>query len=145
MSSTQKRFLRDTENGKIGGVCAGLAAYFGWEVWIIRIVAVTALIFASKVTLVAYVVAWIVIDKVPKPSKSAKGSPDIIKETTSYERTPDGRSIEVKTRVWQAGEVPKDALKDIARQFTDMEHSVRAMERYVTSSEYKVRQEINRL
>lgn len=143
MATEKKRLHRDTRQGKIGGVCAGLAAYYGWEVWVVRIVAVSGLILASKITLVVYCVAWAALDKAP--AKSSSSSSQLLKETTTVERTADGRSIEVKTKVWQAGEVPKDALKDIAKQFTQIEQSVRSMERYVTSSEYKVRQEINRL
>ena len=141
-NSTKKMFYRDPVRGKVAGICAGIANYFGWEVWIVRIVAVTALIFMSKLTFVAYVIAWIVVDKAPKESAPQKR---VLKETTTYENTPDGRSIEIKTRVWEAGEVPKDALKDIAGRFQKMEHSLRDMERYVTSSEYQVRQEINKL
>ena len=80
-----------------------------------------------------------------KAPKSQPPSKRVVKETTSYEYFDDGRAVEVKTRVWEAGEAPADALKDIAARFNTMEHSIRAMERYVTSSEYKVRQEFNRL
>lgn len=141
-TSGGKKLYRDPNRGKVGGVCAGIANYFGWEVWLVRIIAVTALIFLSKFTFVAYIIAWLVLDKMPQ---SVAASKQVIKETTSVEYTADGRAIEVKTRVWEAGEAPKDALKDIAQRFNDMEHSVRDMERYVTSSEFKVQQEFNRL
>lgn len=137
-----KKLHRDTSQGKIAGVCAGIANHFGWEVWLVRIAAVSGLIFATKVTFIAYIAAWAILDKGPKESKQTQR---ILKETTSYEYTNDGRAVEVKTRVWEAGRAPKDALKDIAKRFESMEHSVRGMERYVTSSEYKVRQEFNRL
>lgn len=141
-SSTKKTFYRDADRGKIAGVCAGIANYFGWEVWIVRIVAITALIFMGKPTFIAYVIAWIVFGKAPKQTAEQRR---VLKETTTVENTPDGRSIEIKTRVWEAGEAPKDALKDIAHRFQAMEHNLRDMERYVTSSEYRVRQEINNL
>lgn len=142
VTGSKKKLYRDVERGKVGGVCAGIARYFGWEIWVVRIVAVTALLLMSKFTFLAYIIAWIVLDKAPK---STTREPRVVSETTRVERTDDGRSIEVKTRVWEAGEVPKEAIKDIAERFASMEHSVRAMERYVTSSEYKVRQEFNRL
>lgn len=137
-----KTLYRDPSHGKIAGICAGVANHFGWEVWLVRIVALSALIFISKITLILYIVAWVVLEKAPTGQAQSKR---VVKETTSYEYTEDGRAVGVKTRVWEAGEAPKDALKDIATRFANMEHSVRAMERYVTSSEYKVRQEFNRL
>lgn len=140
--SSKKAFYRDPDRGKVGGICAGIANYFGWEVWIVRIVAISALIFMSKPTFLAYVIVWIVAGKAPQQTVQKKR---VLKETTTVENTPDGRSVEIKTRVWEAGEAPKDALKDIANRFQTMEHSLRNMERYVTSSEYRVRQEINNL
>lgn len=142
MVNSKKTLYRDSSRGKIAGVCAGIANYFGWEVWLVRIVAVTALVFLSKLTLVAYIAAWVILEKAPKSRSQDKR---VVEETTRYEYTGDGRSVEVKTRVWEAGEAPKDALKDIRHRFDSMEHSIRDMERYVTSSEYKVRQEFNRL
>lgn len=145
-TNTKKRLYRDGKNGKVGGVCAGLAKYFGWEVWVIRIIAVTALILANKVTFVAYVVAWIVLDKEPKRSAADESElGTTMREETRVERTSDGRTIEVKTKVWEAGKLPHYALADVEREFAAMEQSVRAMETYVTSSEFRVRHEINRL
>ncbi|EGN75713.1 phage shock protein C [Idiomarina sp. A28L] len=148
MAERKKELRRDDKRGKVGGVCAGIANYFGWELWVIRIIAVTALILASKVTLVAYVIAWVVLDK---ESKKAKGknsnefSEQTVREETRVERTADGRTIEVKTKVWEAGKLPHYALGDIESEFAAMEKSLRSIESYVTSSEFRVRHEINRL
>ncbi|RUO25792.1 envelope stress response membrane protein PspC [Aliidiomarina minuta] len=142
MSELKKKFYRDTRRGKVGGVCAGIARYFGWEVWVVRVVAITALILMGKLTFIAYIAAWIIFDK--EPATTSHGG-QVLKETTTVERTSDGRAIEVKTRVWEAGEPPKEALKDIQARFQQMEQSIRNMETYVTSSEFKVRQEFNQL
>ena len=74
------------------------------KLWVVRIIAVTALILATKVTFVAYIVAWVVLDKEPKAkkSKSTYGKAGFdedeqtIREETRIERTSDGRTIEVK-------------------------------------------------
>ncbi|WP_194755746.1 envelope stress response membrane protein PspC [Aliidiomarina indica] len=144
MTERKKTLLRDPKRGKIGGVCAGLARHFGWELWVVRIIAVTALVLASKVTLVAYIIAWVVLDK-GTDSVSSPPEPRTLREETRIEQTADGRTIEVKTKVWEAGKPPREALGQIAKQFSEMETSVRKMEEYVTSSEFRVRQEINRL
>lgn len=142
--SEKKKLYRDTANGKVGGVCAGIANYFNWEVWVVRIIAVTLLIFASKVTFVAYIIAWMVLDKAPEGS-DYKSEPNVVREEWKTEKLADGRTIEVKTRVWERGEPPKEAVKDIAKSFAGMETSLRDMERYVTSRKFQVKQEINRL
>ena len=149
MSTPRKReLLRDEKQGKIGGVCAGLANYFGWELWVVRIIAVTALILATKVTFVAYVIAWVVLDKqskVKKSNASFSEEEQTIREETRIERTSDGRTIEVKTRVWEAGKAPHQAMDAIELEFARMEKTLRNMETYVTSSEFRVLQEFKSL
>ena len=44
MSTVKKELLRDDRNGKIAGVCAGLADYFGWELWLVRVVALASVL-----------------------------------------------------------------------------------------------------
>lgn len=60
----QKRLQRPPDKAMIGGVCSGIAEYFGVDPTWIRLLAVL-LIFASGFGLVAYVVAWIVIPRGP--------------------------------------------------------------------------------
>ncbi|CUS49099.1 MAG: phage shock protein PspC [Idiomarinaceae bacterium HL-53] len=143
MVERKKQLYRDTKNGKIAGVCAGIAEYFGWELWVVRIVAVTALVVTQQVAFIAYVVAWFVIDK-KEGGKHTSVNPTV-REETRFEKRSDGRTIEVKTRVWEAGKPPKQALSDIVNEFRELERDVGSIERYVTSSEYRVKQEISRL
>ena len=46
----------------IGGVCAGLAHRFGWPVFLVRLLAVIAMVFAG-LPLWVYIVLWILIPK----------------------------------------------------------------------------------
>lgn len=50
-SPAKKKLFRDLENKRMGGVCAGLAAYFGWDVTVIRVIFVvlTAITFFSGI------------------------------------------------------------------------------------------------
>lgn len=59
-----KRLQRPPDSAMIGGVCAGIADYFGVDPTWIRLLAVL-LIFASGFGLVAYIVAWVVIPRGP--------------------------------------------------------------------------------
>ena len=56
-----RRFVRLPDEGKVGGVCAGLAAYFDADVTVVRLVWVTlSIIRGVRIGgLVAYVAAWI--------------------------------------------------------------------------------------
>lgn len=48
-----QRLYRDPQHGAVAGVCSGLADYFEVEVWVVRLVLVTGLIFASFLTFFA--------------------------------------------------------------------------------------------
>ena len=55
---TPKKFFRDSDDKKIGGVCSGLALYFGVDVVLIRVLFLIALFFASA-GFWAYIAVWI--------------------------------------------------------------------------------------
>ncbi len=58
--------LRRPRTGRVlGGVCAALARRFGWDVTLVRILAVVSLLLPGP-QLVFYVVAWIVIPGEPQ-------------------------------------------------------------------------------
>lgn len=57
-----RKLYRDPENAILGGVAAGLAAYFGIETWIIRLLLVI-LTFPIQLILIVYIVLWIVLPK----------------------------------------------------------------------------------
>ena len=46
----KKRFYRDTDNKLLGGVCSGIAAYFGWNVVAVRFIFILAPIAVSGTT-----------------------------------------------------------------------------------------------
>ena len=53
--------LRRPLNGRvIGGVCAALAHRFGWDVTIVRILAVVSLLLPGP-QVIAYLIAWLII------------------------------------------------------------------------------------
>ena len=149
----RKELHRDTENGRIAGVCAGIAEFFGLEVWLVRILTLTGFfLLAGPFVLVAYIAAWFILDK--KPARSSRH--DEVKEHYNSRLhkgkgwhnvvdTEEDKKVEVKARVWQAGEPPRQAFFDIKRKFSRIENRLRKMETYVTSSEYQVSREINKL
>jgi phage shock protein C len=52
------------EGKKIGGVCAGFARYFNVDVTLVRVIWLTAALFAG-VGFIAYPVAWLLMPKDP--------------------------------------------------------------------------------
>jgi phage shock protein PspC (stress-responsive transcriptional regulator) len=58
---TNGRVLYRPRNGRIfGGVCAGIADYFGWNRTLVRILTVASILIPGPQVL-AYIVAWILM------------------------------------------------------------------------------------
>jgi len=60
----EKKLYRDEQRKSLGGVCAGLAEYFGVDVSVVRVIFVLAMCLKG-VGLVPYIVLWIVLPKKP--------------------------------------------------------------------------------
>ncbi|OAN18286.1 phage shock protein C [Photobacterium jeanii] len=126
-----KMLYRDPKNGKLGGVCAGVAEYFGVEVWLVRILTVSAFLLGlGFVVLVAYIAACLILDKMPEEHRY---------QQNVY------NDHKVKQKSWQAGQQPEQVLQNLEMEFDQMETKVRDMEAYVTSSTFTVQREFKNL
>ncbi len=63
---SRSRLYRIPARGRIMGVCAGIADYFGISTLIVRIVAVLCLISFPVATLIAYLLAGLLLDGMPE-------------------------------------------------------------------------------
>ena len=143
MNKPSGELYRDPDGGKIAGVCAGIAQYLGWETWLIRILVVSGVLLGMEWLIFVYIACWFILDQKHVVVGKAKNH-QTKNETDSSSRFSDD-SIKVKTRIWQAGEPPKQAFHDIRRKFKGLEKQLRSMEKYVTSVEFTVSREINKL
>ncbi len=61
-----KRLYRSTTSKMLGGVCAGLADYFGWDPTIVRIAYALLSIFSAAFPgIVVYLILWAIVPKRP--------------------------------------------------------------------------------
>lgn len=58
-----RQFARDPVRARLGGVCAGIARYLEVPTFWVRLVAVVSLCIAPQVTLIAYGLAYLVLDE----------------------------------------------------------------------------------
>ncbi len=59
------RLTRSRTNRILCGVCGGLAEYFGWKAWHVRLAAVLSLMVFHPATIVAYIVGCFVMKRSP--------------------------------------------------------------------------------
>jgi phage shock protein C len=151
--SQKKSLYRDPRKGKVAGVCAGLADYFNVEVWLVRIITITAfLLTTGPFVFVSYIAAWLILDKKPADESvyannyvptGAQGQQFTGKGYTNSSEASE--KVHVKAKVWQAGMPPKQAFVNIQQRYIRSENRLRKLESYVTSKEYQINREINRL
>ncbi|HEJ2468472.1 TPA: envelope stress response membrane protein PspC [Vibrio cholerae] len=128
---SKRELYRDPYNGKIAGVCAGLANYFGLEVWLVRILVITAaLLGGTFLVLVAYVAMALMLEKLPKQYR------EDIRSQQEYT---------LKSKPWAQGQAPKELLHTLDRDLSQVETRIRSVEAYVTSEAFKVNREFRKL
>jgi phage shock protein C len=49
----------------IAGVCSGFALHYGWDLTLVRVVSVLALLFSGGTAAILYFAAWIIIPEAP--------------------------------------------------------------------------------
>ncbi|KZN37519.1 envelope stress response membrane protein PspC [Pseudoalteromonas luteoviolacea] len=133
MSQKRRELYRDPKRGKLAGVCAGLSDYFNMELWLVRILFVTAVLLSGgPLFVVIYIACWFILDK-----KEAE------LEHVAHDHDTD--PVSVKFKVWQKGEPPRQALFDLKDRLGRLDSRIQNMERHVTSTEFTVKREINKL
>lgn len=112
-----RRLWRDTQNGKLMGVCAGLAEYLNVPVNLIRIMVIISLFIGLFfITVVVYFAVGFFLDKKPLTAQAAENSPGAAR-----------------------------LLSQLEQQMQQGEQSVREIERYVTSETFSVRSRFRQL
>lgn len=136
------RLVRDRDNGKLLGVCAGIANYYGLEPWVVRLIALTGLVFLTSVTLIGYFVAALLMDPSPtrrRPSLKPPRTP----RPRHRKRREESRSTDDRNEEYSW--IPRQRLRDVSAEFDQMELKLRRMETHVTSGHYELHRELAEL
>ncbi len=143
-TATRKTLYRIPGKGKICGVCAGVADYYNWDAWVVRLV-VIILGFLTGFGLVffIYMAAFFILD--PKPNTSNN-------EFDEHRKNNQRKRDKVKER-WQeakdtfSGErvISKKLLDNCEQKLANVKHSVEQMEAFVTSSKFHLDEEFKKI
>ncbi|MDP2181054.1 MAG: PspC domain-containing protein [Actinomycetota bacterium] len=67
---TGRRLYRSRDDQMLGGVCAGLADYFGLDPTVVRMLAVLLAVVGSGMPVLAYIIMWVVVPDAPEPPRA---------------------------------------------------------------------------
>ena len=122
---SRTRFYRDTVNGKVMGICAGIADYTGLDVTLIRIMMLAAILLGSGSPIMLYFIAGWVTPKKP--------------HGLEYVDDED-------RRFWQGVRAsPTRSARDIRSRMRDIDRRLADIESYVTTENRSLANEIERL
>jgi len=133
------------DQAKLCGVCAGLAEYFGLETWVVRLLAITMLIFPfgfNGPVLIAYIVLCIVLDAKPGHEKHGKANRHYNKKNIDAEDLPYRPSVK---EVWRREPSAAERLNAVADSLDKIDKKLQRLEKYVTSSKFRVAREFEKL
>lgn len=120
----RRRFYRNRERALIAGVCAGIADYFGFNLKATRLLAIFAFFMAMPMTLLVYFGTVLLVPPAPDPGREPTYDPEFRKALRSS---------------------PRQTLGDVRHRFQALDSRLARLERYVTSSRYKLDQEFKNL
>ena len=122
---SRTRFYRDKRHGKVLGVCAGIADYTGFDVTLIRILFIAAVIMGSGAPLLLYFI-------------TAMMTPDKPHEL-------ELEDVEER-RFWQGVRASaRRSSKDIRSRLRDIDRRLANIENYVTTENRSLAREIDAL
>ena len=123
--ASRTRFYRDKRNGKLFGVCAGIADYTGFDVSLVRICFLAAMFMSGGGVLPFYFIAAMVT-----PTK-----PQVFERVDQEEK-----------QFWQGVRAsPTRAARDIRSRFKDIDRRLADIESYVTTENRSLAKEIEQL
>jgi len=123
--ASRTRFYRDKQNGKVMGVCAGIADYTGFDVSLVRVCFLAAVFMSGGGILPFYFIMGMV-----SPNK-----PHALERVDKEE-----------TKFWQGVRAsPKRAARDIRSRLRDIDRRLADVESYVTTENRSLAREIEQL
>jgi phage shock protein C len=123
--ASRTRFYRDKRNGKMFGICAGIADYTGFDVSLVRVCFLAAVFMSGGGILPFYFIAGMITPTKPR-----------MLETNDRE----------DRQFWQGVRAsPTRAARDIRSRFKDIDRRLADIESYVTTENRSLAREIDAL
>ncbi len=123
-TTSGRRFFRSADNAILGGVCAGVADYFGFNLRATRILTVIAFFMAMPMTVIAYIAIVLLVPATSLTRGAEQVDPDFRKALRSS---------------------PTQTMSDVRSRFKSLDRRLARLEKYVTSSRYQLDREFQKL
>lgn len=138
---------RNTREGMIAGVAAGLADHLDVAPWVVRLLWVGAILFTGTLALWVYIAAWLLMARRPARVGADGGlSEELDYESVEIDMEYDERHRDYRPRkVFRYSESSAVRLRRARERLDAALRRVENMEAYVTSRQYELNKEFSRL
>jgi len=169
--SRATRPFRDLDRARLWGICAGTAPYLGLEIWVVRCIAVTCLVFMPQVIVPAYLIAYFVLESHsaldyqfgPNNPPSTRKGRRLYKRRmrrmkaaeraeAKAEKRESSKQRRTKKRRDAAAPPPappappaRSVLRNVKGTLNEAELRLRRMEGHVTSGRYELQKELRKI
>ncbi len=138
---------RDTVNGKIFGVCSGLARSLNLQAWEVRAVLLfVAFITAFGPVVIGYLLAFFILDPAPvrpdQPTKKENVSSSF--ESQFESRLKEAKSVFKKDKQNNTSKATSVELEDVKAKILAIKVKIEKIEAYVTSKHFEFDQEFSK-
>lgn len=118
------RLYRNVKEGKVAGICAGIAEYANIETWLVRVGVIAGFFFFPPIFIIGYLALWVSLR--PKPN-------DLFENTEE-----EGFWRSVATR-------PDQTVAALKGKFRELDRSIGGMEGFVASREFDLHRQFRDL
>jgi len=139
-----QRFYRSSDAAVLGGVCAGLAEQFGFNLRVLRLLALIALCVAMPIAIIGYLAIVFLV-----PARSGGGRNAKFASDEASRQCRKARRAERRRARREAKQARHTATEDVAAQVRGkckaLEERLVDLEKHITSRRYQLDQEFSRL
>lgn len=138
-TTSERRFMRDADHAVLGGVCAGIANYFGFNRCATRAVFIIALCVAFPFAALAYLAIVLLV-----PAESDRYE-YVVEREVRHRRRRMSRRERKRARAEAAAREDAEAAEAVKERYRSMNDRLARIEKYVTSSRYDLDREFENL
>ena len=119
------RLYRNPRRGRLFGVCAGVAEYFGFDLTVTRVLVVIGAFFSFPIVGIAYLLLGVLLPRKPYDGPGSEDRYDPVQRKVRSD--------------------PHDMLSSVRYRFRDLDSRLQRLEKYVTSNRFDLDREFRHL
>jgi phage shock protein C len=137
----QRRLYRDADRAVLGGVCAGLAGYLGFNLKVTRFLAFIAFLMAMPIAVIGYLAAVFLIPSASRLNYDVDTEDFVCRRRRSRKE----RKARKKNKEAAATASGPSEAAEIERRCRSLDERLVRLEKHVTSRRFQLEQELSRL